>query len=114
MNGQTKPKFVEKVVQKLERRKADQDHTGKKIRKTKPPLGLSPLQRREQVGARLAILLVASFVFIWVVLMMAALTRATTSTDLLDIAGRLLPILIALLAPILHHYFGRGRNDKDA
>lgn len=71
-------------------------------------------QRREQIGERLAMMLVTSFVVIWLVLVLMALTKATTSDELFDIAGQLFPILVTLLAPILHHYFGRGRNDKDA
>ncbi len=114
MNGQTKRQFVEKVAQKLRRQKTAQGQAGQKARKSKPALEPSPAQRREQVSARLAMLLVVSFVVIWVALAMAALTRAATSAELLEVAGRLLPLLVALLTPILHHYFGRGRNDKDA
>lgn len=113
MNGQEKLQFIEKMAQKLHQPKMAQGHPGKKARKPKPALEPSPAQRREQMSARLAMLLVTSFVVIWVALGVAALTQAATSTELLDIAGRLLPILVALLTPILHHYFGRGRNDKD-
>lgn len=111
MNGKTKQKWIEKVVRKLNQLRLASLHSGQKIRsRAKAP---SANQRREQTGAQLAMMLVTSFVVIWLVLVLMALTKATTSDELFDIAGRLLPILVALLAPILHHYFGRGRNDKD-
>lgn len=117
MNGTVKHQLVEKVAQKLQRQKVTQSHSRKKAQshsKTRPPVEPSAAQRREQVGAKLAVMLVASFGLLWLALVMMALVRADTSNDLIDIAGRVLPILVALLTPILHHYFGRGRNDKDA
>ncbi|MCQ3973973.1 MAG: hypothetical protein DPW09_11050 [Anaerolineae bacterium] len=64
--------------------------------------------------ARIAWLILIGFVIVVVALVITALGRATNSNDLLEIAGRLLPYLIALLTPILHHYFGHksGHDDK--
>jgi hypothetical protein len=111
MNGKTKQKWIEKAVRKLNHLSPTSLRFGQKPRpRTKAP---SATQRHEQIGERLAMILVTSFVVIWLVLVLMALGRATTSDELFDVAGRLLPILVALLAPILHHYFGRERNDKD-
>lgn len=113
MNTKAKRPIAPKKKQMLERQ-----HTSKKpCSRNKIKLQLKPSvwQWREQVRARLASLVLISFVIICVALVITALTLASDSNDLLEIAGRLLPYLIALLTPILHYYFGHksGRDDKE-
>ena len=67
------------------------------------------------VERRLALLIITVFVIACVALMIKALVTATSSNELLkvlEVIKSLLPSLILLLAPILHHYFRQKQEDK--
>jgi hypothetical protein len=111
MNTKDKRPIAPKKKQMVERQ-----HISKKLcsrNKIKLPPKPSVWQWREQVRARLASLVLISFVIICLALVISALMLATDSNDLLEITGRLLPYLIALLTPILHYYFGYKSNHDD-
>lgn len=67
------------------------------------------------VERRLALLTIAVFVIACVALMIKALVTATSSAEILkvlEVIKSLLPSLILLLTPILHHYFRQKQEDK--
>lgn len=73
-------------------------------------------QRELMVERRLALLIIAVFVIACAALIIKALVTVTTGNELLEILGvikSLLPYLITLLTPILHHYFRQKQGDKD-
>ena len=73
-------------------------------------------QRELAVERPLALLIIAVFVIACVALIIKALVTVTTGDELLEILGvikSLLPYLITLLTPILHHYFSQKQGDKD-
>ncbi|GIK36945.1 MAG: hypothetical protein BroJett011_07780 [Chloroflexota bacterium] len=57
--------------------------------------------------------MIVAFIVICVALVIAALVKATNSSELLEIIGRLLPYLMALLTPILHYYFEHRQRHAD-
>ena len=64
----------------------------------------------------LVLLIIAVFVIACVALMIKALVTATSSAELLkvlEVIKSLLPSLIILLTPILHHYFRQKQGDED-
>ena len=73
-------------------------------------------QRGLTVERRLALLITTILVIACVALIIKTLVTVTTSNELLEILGvikSLLPYLITLLTPILHHYFRQKQGDKD-
>ena len=68
------------------------------------------------IERRLVLLIIAVFVTACAALIIKALVTVTTGDELLEILGvikSLLPYLITLLTPILHHYSRQKQGDED-